>query len=316
MSLLKVQKISKSYPEKKVLSKCSFELNKGEKLVLLGASGEGKTTLLKIIAGILSQDEGEIFFKGEKLKSANQKLIPGSKEIKLINQDFALDLYHSVFENLKLKLTQFDAAYQIMRIEKLLQITGLKKFQNLKAKDLSGGQQQRLAIARALADEPELILMDEPFNQLDFQTKIKIEKHLYHYLKNENIAAIFVTHNGIEALNWADKIAFIKNGKITRIDTPENFFNLPSNLNEATFFGSINKITIKDQTVYFRPGSIAVSKSKEFNIKLPFQIIKSKQVGWYFKYECQSDNQKITLISQSPLDNLKHVFFKRLYFND
>ncbi|MBK7131240.1 MAG: ATP-binding cassette domain-containing protein [Crocinitomicaceae bacterium] len=126
---------------------------------------------------------GEIRYKDQHLKDALHKLVPGHHEIKLVNQDFALDKYHTVEENVRLKLSRFDESYRILRIDTLLKLTGLNTYHNLKADDLSGGQQQRLAIARALADEPELLLLDEPFNQLDFQNKQKIEQHVRSYLR-------------------------------------------------------------------------------------------------------------------------------------
>ncbi|MBK7128810.1 MAG: ABC transporter ATP-binding protein [Crocinitomicaceae bacterium] len=245
MEILNVKNLTLSYGTKKIINKVSFSLTAGEIIVILGASGDGKTTLMKALAGLLPVQSGEIRYKDQHLKDALHKLVPGHHEIKLVNQDFALDKYHTVEENVRLKLSRFDESYRILRIDTLLKLTGLNTYHNLKADDLSGGQQQRLAIARALADEPELLLLDEPFNQLDFQNKQKIEQHVRSYLRKNNMSAILVTHNGIEAMEWADRIIFIRKGKIRRIDKPSDFFNHPTNKTEAEFFGELNHIKMR-----------------------------------------------------------------------
>ena len=136
--------------------------------------------------------------------------MPGHEHIKLVNQDFNLDDFTTVEENIRLRLLQFDKKYLQDRVEELLKLTELTKYRSFQAKNLSGGQKQRLAIARALADEPDLLLLDEPFNQLDFHLRIKIENYILAYLTKNNISAILVSHNGEEAMRWANRIAFMK----------------------------------------------------------------------------------------------------------
>ena len=222
-AFLKLEELSVAYDFKTVVKKCSFELKSGEIAVILGASGDGKTSLLKAVAGLLPHKGGKVWFKSERIKDANQKLVPGHDLIRLVNQDFDLELNFTVQENIAAKLLRFNEEYRAQRIASLLRLTGLTQFKSVKSKTLSGGQKQRLAIARALADEPELLLLDEPFNQLDFQTKAKIGKHVKRYLSKNKIAAVMVTHNGIEAMEWADKIVYMEKGTIKRIDTPEAF---------------------------------------------------------------------------------------------
>ena len=228
MNLLRIENLSVSYAEKKVVKNCSFTVNKGEIIVVLGASGDGKTTLLKTITGLLPRFSGNVFFEDLKVPDPTEILVPGHPKIKLVNQDFCLDEYHTVEENIRLRLLQFDYEYQAQRIKTLLRMTTLTTYRTKKATELSGGQRQRLAIARALADEPELLLLDEPFNQLDFQTKNNVVSHIKRYLVKENISVVMVTHNGIEAMEWADRILFMKKGKIIRKDTPDNFYNNPN----------------------------------------------------------------------------------------
>lgn len=319
MGYLDVRNLSVSYGGKTILNNCSFTVNRGEILVVLGTSGVGKTTLLKTIAGLVSSAKGTIEFEKEKVIGPDEQLVPGHPFIKLINQDFSLDEFHTVEENLRLRLLSFDKNYQSNRVSKLLRLTKLTAYKGKKAKELSGGQRQRLAIARALADEPQLVLMDEPFNQLDFQTKQKVAQHIKRYLKDNAIGAIMVTHNGQEALEWGDRIAHIDKGKIVRIDTAENFYLSPSSLSEARFFGPINMIKLNDKSFFFRPTDFRVQPNEIFNLSLSI-VFKEKQFrGWYtayFFFFCTENglvNKKIqfVLYSQTDLSRLTEIFIKK-----
>ncbi|OIQ27083.1 MAG: hypothetical protein BM555_06240 [Crocinitomix sp. MedPE-SWsnd] len=316
MSLLKVSNLSVAYTSKSVVKKCSFEVDRGEVVVILGSSGDGKTSLLKAIGGLINRKKGTIEFEGEAVLDPSEQLIPGHELIRLVNQDFGLSQHHTVEENIRLKLLKFDKAYQNQRIKSLLRLMKLTPYREHKATEISGGQQQRLSIARALADEPELILLDEPFNQLDFQTKDKISKHLKRYLKKENIAAIMVTHNGIEAMEWADKIIYLEKGKIKRIDTPKEFFDNPNNEREASFFGELNKIVVSKQTHFFRPSFFSKTKKKGFDLKLDVEFISQEFLGWYSIYTFSHNDQRFRLFSTDDLKNCKHIFIRTLTFND
>jgi iron(III) transport system ATP-binding protein len=316
MPILSVEKVTIKYGDKTVVNACSFSQMEGEITVILGASGDGKTSLLKAVAGLLPIHSGKVMYKGEQLKDALQKLVPGHEEIKLINQDFALDKFHTVEENIRMRLLRFDENYRKDRVETLLRLTGLVKYRAIKSTELSGGQQQRLAIARALADEPELLLLDEPFNQLDFQNKQKIERHIRSYIRKNNISAILVTHNGIEAMEWADKIIFIRNGKIKRIDNPSQFFEKPTNKYEAGFFGELNKIKINDTDIYFRPGVFSLTKTKACSQKLKVEYKNKLSLGWYSEYTFTSFDQPFKVYSQQPISNIKEIFIQPILFSD
>ncbi|UKN01829.1 ABC transporter ATP-binding protein [Paracrocinitomix mangrovi] len=315
-SILSIKNLSVGYDKNKVVKKCNFELQAGEIAVILGASGDGKTTLLKAIAGFLPHQEGEVTFKGEKIKDSTQKLIPGNEEIRLVNQDFELDVYHTVEENIKNRLLRFDGDYQEQRVKSMLRITKLTRFRNYKALEISGGQQQRLAIARALADEPELLLLDEPFNQLDFQTKSKISNHIRKYLKKNNIAALMVTHNGIEAMEWADKIIYMEKGKIKRIDEPQAFFEQPSSKREASFFGELNRLKIGEEELYFRPSFFSSEKTKSFSKALQVDFVQKQNLGWYSIFTFVFKGQEFNLFSTEDISGLSKIFIKPINFID
>jgi iron(III) transport system ATP-binding protein len=316
MSLLEVKNLTLAYDKNTVVNKASFAMKKGEIVVILGASGDGKTSLLKAIAGLLPVQGGEVVFDGKPVKDALNKLVPGHDQIKLINQDFGLDKFHTVEENIRLKLMRFDEAYRKERVETLLRLTKLLKFRNVLTTQISGGQQQRLAIARALADEPELLLLDEPFNQLDFQNKQKIERHIRSYLRKNGISAILVTHNGIEAMEWADRIIFIRNGKIKRIDSPQDFFENPTNKYEAGFFGELNKIKVKDDEIYFRPGVFSLTKTKNCPFKLKVTYKNKLTLGWYAEYTFLIHDQPFKVYSQQPISNISEIFIQPILFSD
>ncbi|MFT5824120.1 MAG: iron(III) transport system ATP-binding protein [Crocinitomix sp.] len=312
MPLLNVENLSVSYGDKTIVKKCSFTVNSGEIVVVLGASGDGKTTMLKTIAGQLERKQGAIYFQNVPVADPTEQLVPGHPHIKLVNQDFNLDEFHTVEENIRLRLLSFDREYQQQRVKSLLRLTRLTQFRDKKATEISGGQRQRLSIARALADEPDLVLLDEPFNQLDFQTKNKIATHIKSYLKKNNIGAIMVTHNGVEAMEWADRILFMRNGKIVRDDSPNAFFNRPNSIEEARFFGQINKVLIKDLPVYFRPSFYATKKDELHNLKIPLVFEKIDQLGWYGAYYYKSASSKVTLYSTVDISHLKSVFIRRI----
>ena len=315
MGFLDIQNITIAYGTKTVVKNAQFEVEQGEIVVLLGASGDGKTSLLKSIGGFLPIKKGHVKLGGELLQDASEKLIPGHEKIRLVNQDFNLDEHHTVEENIRLKLLSFNKEYQLSRIKKLLRLTSLTQHKDQKAILLSGGQKQRLAIARALADEPEVLLLDEPFNQLDFQTKTKISKHIKQYLKKNKIAAIMVTHNGVEAMEWADKVVCLEKGKVKRIDTPEQFFKQPQSIREANFFGKINKLKIKDEVYYFRPSFYALQKTKDCLTKIRIKHQSTEFLGWYSIYTFSYEEQVFELYSTENLSKLKEVFIKTFHFS-
>jgi len=311
--MLTIKKLSINYPNKKVIKNITFSLNKGEKIVIVGASGCGKTTLLKAIAGLISTSKGEIRLNKEIVKGPDNKLVPGHESIKLVNQDFELDEFHSVEENIRLRLLQFNKRYIQTRIKELLNITQLEKFKKLQAKNLSGGQKQRLALARALADEPEILLLDEPFNQLDFNIRLSIENYLKIYFLENQTSVIMVSHNGEEAMRWGDKIIYIEDGKIKRIDTPINFYNHPQTIEEAGFFGVIN--TIPENNYFFRPNDFSKEKNDDYTFPVSIKFKEKINKGWYSEFFFQTKNENlIVLYSQDEISDLTKIFIKASQF--
>ena len=252
--MLKIKNISFSR-EIQILKNITFSVKTGDFFGIVGPSGAGKSTLMKIIAGLLDADFGEVKLDGEKIIGPKDKLIPGNPNIQLVNQDFALDIYHTVYENLILKTTHLQKSIQKAYIEELLDIFELKSLVKHKAIELSGGEQQRLALARALALEPKVLLLDEPFVHLDAHIKRKIQQYLLDLKKIRKTTIILVSHDGTEMLSLADEIIYFDSAEIQRTDSPINFFNNPKSYQEGLFFGDLNKIKFKKTELYFRPNN-------------------------------------------------------------
>ena len=213
--MLKVNDIAFTYDEEKPLLKSiNFTLKKGEHLCVMGESGCGKSTLLKVIYGLLDVQGGSIFWNEDQVLGPSYHLIPGIKNFKYVAQDFDLMPYTTVFDNISKFLSRFYPEETKKRTLELLEVIQMTEFADVKVKNLSGGQQQRVAIARALAKEPELLLLDEPFGQIDNFKKRSLRRMLFSYLKEKNIACIVATHDAEDALAFADQMMVIKKGKV------------------------------------------------------------------------------------------------------
>ena len=226
--MLQVKDITFGYSKQKVvLNNFSFSLKKGEHLCVMGESGCGKSTLLKAVYGLLDLQKGSIFWEENQVLGPEFNLVPGFEKFKYVAQDFDLMPYISVAENIKKFLSRFYPEESETRTQELLEVIDMKAFEKAKVKNLSGGQKQRVAIARALAKEPDLLLLDEPFSQIDNFKKNGLRRKLFSYLKKKNIACIVATHDKNDALSFADKLMVIKSNKILTFDTPQKIYYNP-----------------------------------------------------------------------------------------
>ncbi len=243
--MLKLQKVSFAYHKEPVLKNISFEIEKGQNVSIIGESGCGKSTLLKLIYGLLHTD-GKITWNGEELLGPNFNLVPGEPFIKYLAQDFDLMLPLTAAENVGKHLSNFYPVKKKRRIKELLEVVEMEDLADKKAKLLSGGQQQRIALARALAKEPELILLDEPFSHIDHFRKNNLRRKLFAYLKENNITCIVATHDSTDALSFAHRTFVIKNGNIYADGTPQELYQSPPNKYVASLFGDVNHIMLKN----------------------------------------------------------------------
>lgn len=285
----------------------SFQLNEGEHLCIMGESGSGKSTLLKAIYGLLDLNEGAISWKNQEVLGPAHHLVPGMDFFKYVAQDFDLMPFISVEENIKKFLSRFYPEEAQMRTDELLQVIEMTEFAKQKVKNLSGGQQQRVAIARALAKEPELILLDEPFSQIDNFKKNSLRRKLFAYLKAKNIACIVATHDGGDALSFADFMIVIKNHKIIANDTPTKLYQQKPEHYVAALFDDVNKIEISGRTRLLYPRDIQIVESSEYSAT----VQKSYFKGFFWLIEVTFKNHIVYIQSDESyaLGNVIYLNF-------
>lgn len=288
--MLQVNHISFAYSrEKPVLQNITFSLQKGEHLCVMGESGCGKSTVLKAIYGLLDVQKGSLFWDDKPILGPAFHLIPGMKFFKYVAQDFELMPFTSVSDNIAHFLSRTEPEETEKRVQELLEVIDMKEFANDKVKTLSGGQQQRVAIAKALALEPELLLLDEPFSQIDNLKKNSLRRMLFSYLKEKNIACIVATHDSNDALSFADKMVVIQNNQIVASGSPEEIYKNPKTKYIASFFDDINEVFIHDKKVLLYPHQIKIVKSS----KLKATVVKSYYKGYYWLIEVLLNDQII-----------------------
>lgn len=261
--MLTVKNISFSYFENPILENISFEIKKGQQIALIGESGCGKSTLLKLLYGIYNLDQGEIICKEKLILGPKFNLIPGENYIKYLAQDFDLMPYISVEENVGKFLSNTNKTAKEKRVFELLEMVEMTEFAKVKAKFLSGGQQQRVALARVLALEPEILLLDEPFSQIDVSRKNSLQRNLFRYFKEKEMTCIIATHDSKEALSFADEFIVLQNGKLIVQENSKELYQNPPNFYTASLFGEVKEFqeATSKKTNYIYPHQLKVSKN-------------------------------------------------------
>jgi iron(III) transport system ATP-binding protein len=233
---LHVDQISHQYGKTKVLHNCTLEMKQGELLGLLGESGSGKTTLLRLIAGFETPSKGRISLGGQTLVSEGQFVLPEKRKIGMVFQDYALFPHLTVAQNIRLAASK----PSLRSVDEWLALVGLSGLAGRMPDELSGGQQQRVAIVRSMAASPDLLMLDEPFSNIDESLKFRFRIELRNLLKQEKISAIFVTHDTKDALSVADRIVVMKEGEIRQIAPPETIYDHPADDYVAGLLGPFN----------------------------------------------------------------------------
>ena len=287
-----------------VLRNVNLTVEKGEIYGIIGKSGVGKTTLLKLMGGLIDATEGHVLFQNKKLIGPGEKLIPGYEEIQLVNQDFALEPYHTVEQNIKEKVLSRHKEDQKELIEQFLDSVELKDIRNRKAHLLSGGEQQRLAFARALACEPAVLLLDEPFVHLDQRLRWKISNYLMALNQDSKTTIVLVSHDGSEMMGFAHKVIAIAENSIQRIAPTKDVFYHPSDKNQGELMGVINSISIDNKFVLFRPNEYRIDGNKSIEVNFEAAIDTGLMVCNYFT---TSKNEKIMLTASMVLDKVKFI---------
>lgn len=301
--MLKVDVRSFAYEDRVVLHNIQFELEAGDHLALLGESGCGKSTLLHVIYGLLDLDKGHLSWGDKPMLGPNFNLIPGEPFIKLVAQEFNVMPFTTAFENIAEHLPRRDLEEDGNRVRELLDVVGLTEKANVLVRNLSGGQKQRVALAKALAKQPELLLLDEPFSHIDSFRKQALRRRLYSYLKEQGIACITATHDSEEALAFSDQVIILREGTVETSGSPQAVYQNVDSAYQAGFFGEINRIPeaalggTGDRDLYIKSHQWEVTQTEE---GITVEVKQSYFKGSHYLVEAQWKDRKVYF--QNPVD--------------
>ncbi len=240
--MLQVQDLTFTISDRFALKNLDFTLKKGQHLAVIGESGCGKTTLLKLIYGLYDWDAGHIQWLDTPVTGPKENLVPGMPFIKYLSQDFDLMPFISVEENVQKFLSRLYPKESAARTQELLEVVEMTAFAKAHVKTLSGGQKQRVALAQALAKEPELLLLDEPFSHIDNFRKNILRRKLFTYLKKQEITCVVATHDSTDILSYMDETLVMYEGKIIAHKPTLDLYNNPNTHYIASLFGEVNEV--------------------------------------------------------------------------
>ncbi len=321
---IEVKHVTKTFGPFKALDDIDLKVETGELVALLGPSGSGKTTLLRIISGLEAADTGDILFHGEDAKEKRTK----DRSVGFVFQHYALFRHMTVFENIAFGLRVKPKAIrpsdkQIKdKVTELLKLVQLEWVASRYPSQLSGGQRQRIALARALAIEPKVLLLDEPFGSLDAQVRKELRQWLRRFHDDLHITTLFVTHDQEEALEVADKIVVMNKGKIEQIGSPEDVYHNPASVFVLNFLGNVNIFHArveeenkpegegtKSKKMYVRPHQLTVSRAALSTNSVKVKIAFVNPAGSIVKIDARSQDGNIfqVEISQEEYKTLKLV---------
>ncbi len=305
--MLLIKNISFRYNKEITINNNNFFLEKGKTLAVIGESGCGKSTLLKLLYGLYDLNEGQIFWNDIEILGPKYHLIPGMEFMKYLAQDFDLMPFTTVAENVGKYLSNVFKEEKKKRIAELLEIVEMTEYANVKAKNLSGGQMQRVAIARVLALEPEVLLLDEPFSHIDNFRKNSLRRKLFAYLNEKQITTIIATHDSTDVLSFSDEVLVMKKGEIIESGSPEYLYKNPKNKYVASLFGDVNEIVLDGKTEFIFPHQLKVVAKSELEVT----VLNCYFRGSYYLIEVQSDNGILFFESQQSYSKKEILYLKK-----
>ncbi|MBW2961607.1 ABC transporter ATP-binding protein [Mesonia aestuariivivens] len=302
--MLNVNEVTFAYQNKNTLKSINFSVEKGAHTCIIGESGCGKSTLLKTIYGLLDLDEGNIYWNNEQVLGPAYNLVPGHEKMRYLAQEDHLMPYTTVSENIQKHLSRQQAEFSEQRTQELLEVIDMTAFAKSKVKNLSGGQKQRVALAQVLAKEPELLLLDEPFNFIDNFRKNKLRRDFFNYLKKQEITCIFATHDSTDMLGFADQALVMKEGELLANDSSENLFNFPPSKYIASLFTEVNELDLQlfegfkeDGKVLIYPRELTVAAHGNLKVN----VIKSYFNGSDYFVEANCKNSALVYFNSDKL---------------
>ncbi|RXM38106.1 ABC transporter ATP-binding protein [Chryseobacterium sp. CH21] len=279
-------------------------------IALAGESGCGKSTLLNLIYGLLDWESGDIIFNGTKLLGPKGNLVPGEPEMKFVAQNFDLMPYATVAENVGKFISNINLKQKKETVAELLEVVGLQEFANILPKYLSGGQQQRVAIARALSVLPKLLILDEPFSNLDFPRKIELRERLFRYVKQHGVSLIISTHELQDIMPWLDQIVILQDGRLIQNDSPEETYRNPYNSYVAKLFGEVNIFSESEADDFklpkfsFYPKEIKITESG-----LEAEVLESRFAGNYYWNKLRAKGKELVVYTDEKISGTTFISF-------
>jgi len=279
-------------------------------IALAGESGCGKSTLLNLIYGLLDWESGEIIFNGSKLLGPKGNLVPGEPEMKFVAQNFDLMPYATVAENVGKFISNINLKQKKETVKELLEVVGLQEFANVLPKYLSGGQQQRVAIARALSVLPKLLILDEPFSNLDFPRKIELRERLFRYVKQHGVSLIISTHELQDIMPWLDQIVILQDGRLIQNDSPEETYRNPYNSYVAKLFGEVNIFSEAEADDFqltkfsYYPKEIKVTEAG-----VEAEVLESRFAGNYYWNKLRAKGKELVVYTDEKISGTINVSF-------
>lgn len=273
--IIELEQVTKLYQKEPLsgVESISFSVEKGSINVIAGASGSGKSTLLKLISGLLNPDSGEIRYKGKRVLGPSERLIPGHDAMKTVAQDFNLNIYAKVYDNIAGLLSNSDIKGKQRKTHEVMEFLRIDHLSGKRAVDLSGGEQQRVAIARAIVTGPEVLLLDEPFSQVDAMFKNELRADIRRMATYLGITVILVSHDPVDGLSMADKMMIIKDGKLIEEGSPQDLYYSPKQLYTAMLLTNCNVISAADAAL------IGIPPKKENVVIYPEWIALNSEGG-------------------------------------
>lgn len=301
--ILKIKQLSKSFNNGKdlVIDNINLSVKKGEIIAVVGESGSGKTTLTRLISGLETPDSGTISINNIEVASEHSFIAPEKRNIGLVFQDYALFPHLTVFKNIAYGLSKSEN--RKTRVSEMLALVDLTGYENRYPHQLSGGQQQRVALARALAPEPKLLLLDEPFSNLDVMLRVQLRNEIFDIIKKTEVTAIFVTHDTQDAIAIADKIAILQEGKKIQKGSIKKLYRKPKDYYVASLFSTISQLSKEDLACFgyttkeenkkyaIRINQFKINTSCDFNLSI--KIDKTVFMGDHFMHTSTLPNSTI-----------------------
>ncbi|WP_421940972.1 ABC transporter ATP-binding protein [Pedobacter sp.] len=244
-TIISVKNLTKQYQAEQAggIRNISFDINRGDVVAIIGESGSGKSTLLKSIFGLLKTDAGEVFFEDKRVLGPDEQLIPGHKQMKMVTQDFSLNIYAKVYDNIASQLSNTDLKTKADKTLAIMDHLRISHLQNKKIIELSGGEQQRVAIAKAMVSDTQVLLLDEPFSQVDALLKNQLRADIKRVASETGVTVILVSHDPADGLFLADQLLIIKDGELLQTGKPVDIYQHPKHIYTAQILGNAVVLT-------------------------------------------------------------------------